>query len=791
MKLKYNNIVPLIANALKRFAKFFYRLYVKMPVREMKWWKKLLLWSGRGVLYLLTLALVFDINLFGLFGSSPHLSDLRSPEMNMASELYAADGTLIGRYFLENRSLVDFSELPPDLVNALLSAEDIRFYSHYGIDLRATVAAFWSTARGDRRGGSTITQQLVKNLYKTRDNRSKGLLRNVPGINTAVFKLKEWISAVKLEYYYTKNEILTLYLNTVDFGSLAFGIEAASRTFFDKSPSELTISEAALLVGLLKAPTYYSPVLNPGNALRRRNNILSQMEQYGFIDLKTKDSLVKLDLNLSYRKAGPEKEETGYFREAVARSLEDWSRISGYNIYTDGLKIYTTLDPVLQQYAEQAVRIHMKNLQAKFFEHWKGMNPWVDGEGKEIPDYLDKLAAETPHYESLYNMFSGNADSVRKYMNQARRMKIYTPSGRRDTLLSPMDSLRYYRHLLNTGFVSIDPANGYVKAWVGGIDYRFFKYDHVNQARRQPGSLFKAFVYTSAFEQGLGPCDRRTDQPVSIRYTEDGEQRVWSPHNADWVFTGQNITLKNAFARSVNSVAVQLTKEMGWDAVIETAKRMGIKSPLNSVPSVCLGSGEVTLLEIVNAYCAFANGGQLNEPVFVTKIEDVNGRVIYSHKSAPESVISEEDAFLMSVMLRSGLQEAGGTTQGLWEYDLFRYNTEFGGKTGTSSDFSDGWFIGVTPGLVSGVWVGGEHRNTRFRTSRLGEGLRTALPEYGIFMEMVLKDERLGSYRGKFKNPPAGVSRNYQCRSAESDNDATGAGTQPAGNDSLPVLPGP
>jgi penicillin-binding protein 1A len=719
------------------------------------------------------LIFAIDLNFLWLFGQSPDIMDLKEPEINIASELYAADSSQIGKYYIENRVPVEFKDLSPTIINTLLAAEDIRFFKHNGIDFKATMAAVWSTAKGDRRGGSTITQQLVKNLYKTRHKNKKGLLGNIKGVSILVDKSKEWINALKLEFFYSKEDILTMYLNTVDFGSHSFGIKAASRTFFNKLPSELKPEESALIIGLLKAPTYYSPILNKENSLRRRNSILAQMGKYGFIKTEQADSLQNLPIKLKYRQPVPDASDATYFKEAVARYLQDWSKESGYNIYTDGLKIYTTIDPKLQAYSEEAVIKHMKRLQKKFFDHWRGENPWVDSKGNEIEDFIENLVKESSSFKSLKEKFPDNKDSIDFYLNAPHKMSIFTWSGNNDTIMSTIDSIKYYRHLLNTGFVSIDPSNGYVKAWVGGINYNFFKYDHVSQAKRQPGSLFKAFVYAAAFENGLGPCDKRIDEPVTVNYVERGEKKSWSPHNANYVFTWYNVYLKNAFARSINSVAVQLTKEIGWGKVIEMAQRMGIESELLDVPSICLGSSDVNLLELVNAYCVFLNDGMLNKPVLVTKIVDKEGKKVYEYKPDPQRVIDQETAFLMTIMLRAGLTEYGGTTQGLWEYDIFKYDTEFGGKTGTSSNFSDGWFIGVTPKLVSGVWVGGEHRNIRFRTSQLGEGLRTALPTYGYFMEKVLKDEELKEYRGKFPKPDFKVNKSYTCTSPSYNNDTT------------------
>lgn len=765
------NRIPALKASLKKLVSSIRKLF-SMPSFAKLWWQKVIVRTGQAFLIILLIIIAIDLNFLWLFGQSPDIIDLREPDINIASELYAADSSQIGKYYIENRIPIEFKDLSPVLINTLLAAEDIRFYKHNGIDVKATMAAVWSTAKGDRRGGSTITQQLVKNLYKTRHKNKKGLLGYIKGVSIIVDKSKEWINALKLEFFYSKEEILTMYLNTVDFGSHSFGIKAASRTFFNKLPADLKPEEAALIIGLLKAPTYYSPVFNRENSLRRRNGILSQMGKYGFLSMEESDSLQKLPIKLKYRQPVPEEKDATYFKEAVAKYLQNWSKETGYNIYTDGLKIYTTIDPKLQQYAEEAVAKHMKRLQKKFFEHWRGENPWVDSKGVEIPGFIDDLVKETGIYKTLKERFADKTDSIDYYLNKPHKMSVFTWSGDSDTVLSVIDSIKYYRHLLNTGFVSIDPHNGYVKAWVGGINYRFFKYDHINQAKRQPGSLFKAFVYAAAFENGFGPCDKLIDEPVTINYVEKGEKKSWSPHNANWVFTYNNVSLKNAFARSINTVAVQLTKEIGWDKVIEMAHRMGINSDLMNVPSVCLGSSDVNLIELVNAYAVFLNKGMLNEPVLVTRITDREGNILYEYKPKPTRVLDEETAYLMTVMLRAGLTESGGTTQGLWEYDIFKYDTEFGGKTGTSSNFSDGWFIGVTPSLVSGVWVGGEHRNIRFRTSQLGEGLRTALPTYGIFMEKVLKDKTLIRYRGKFPKPENKISKNYTCVSPVYSNDS-------------------
>lgn len=749
---------------VKLFLKRILFLFVGMPKRAEHHWEKVVVRLFQFVLFGLLLVLAIDNNLFNLFGPSPAVFDLKNPEMDAASILYSADGSLMARYYIENRSPVSFDELPPVLIQALLSSEDIRFYNHHGIDIKATAAAIFSTINGDRRGGSTLTQQLVKNLFKIRNRESRGLLQQIPGLGIGINKAKEYINAIKLEILYSKNDILTLYLNTVDFGSHSFGIKAASFTFFNKPPMQLKPEEAAVLVGLLKAPSYYSPVAHPENAIERRNNVLMQMKRYGYLNETNRDSLAKLSLSLRFNQYKQDEEAT-YFKSAVARELKAWCNESGYDIYRDGLKIYTTIDTAVQIHAEKAMETHMRSLQQKFYEHWAGMEPWVSADGKPLNNFIEKLAKTTPAYLSWLKYYGGNADSALYAMSLPHTVSVFSWDGARDTLMSSLDSIAWYARILNTGMVSIDPSNGYVKAWVGGIDHRYFKYDHVNQARRQPGSLFKAFVYSSAFEKGLGPCDRRVDQSLRVKFTENGEEKVWAPHNANWVFTGINLSLKSAFARSVNSVAVKLTSEVGWDKVVEMAQRFGIISPLKSVPSIGLGTSEVTLFEMVNAYAALANRGIFNKAVLVTKITTADGKILFTHKAEPRKILTSENGFLMEIMLRSGLTEPGGTTQGLWDFDLFRYDTDFGGKTGTSSNFADGWFIGVTPKLVTGVWVGAEHPSVHFRTSQTGEGLRTALPEFGLFMQSVLQDEKLKKYRGKFPPPGVKITKPYQCSS--------------------------
>jgi penicillin-binding protein 1A len=742
---------------------YFFKDWIRIP-REAPLWMKALLVGIYSLALILILALAIDINLFWLFGRSPKISELKDPNISLTSEIYSADGKPIGTLFTENRTPAVFEDLPQNLVNTLIATEDVRFYKHHGIDIKATFAAMWSVMQGDRRGGSTITQQLVKNLFKTRKDYSTGLLGSIPGISTFISKAKEWINAFKIEMYYSKEDIITMYLNTVDFGSHAYGINSAASTFFSKKPAELTYNESAVLVGLLKAPSSYSPVSNPERSKTRRNQVISQLEKYGYISLREKDSLTVLPLKLRYQRKSFSKGNMTYLRDAIVRDLQTWSRETGFDLWTDGLKIYTSIDSRMQKYAEEAVTEHMKNLQRIFNQAGsEAVVPWKDENGKEIPDYFLKKAADLPEYKLLARRYGEGNDNIRIALSEKHKMKVFTFNGERDTTISTLDSLKYYQKFFQTGFMAMEPITGFVKAWVGGIDYNYFKYDHVNQSKRQPGSLFKAFVYAAAFDQGFGPCDKFTDQPVSIKYTENGEEKEWSPKNVDRSHAG-SMTLKYAFARSVNSVAVQLTQKIGWKKVIEYAHKLGVESDLADVPSICLGSSDVTLEEMISSYCTFVNDGALVKPILVTRIEDRDGKVIFEAGQTKKQVLDPETAFLMSILLRAGLTEPGGTTQGLFEYDLFRFGTEFGGKTGTSSDYTDGWFVGVTPGLVAGCWVGNDDRAIHFKTSHIGEGLRTAQPVYGKFMAKVLKDESLKEYRLKFPKPVIKINKPYSCQ---------------------------
>jgi penicillin-binding protein 1A len=698
-----------------------------------------------------------------LFGKSPNITELNNPDLAVTSELYSADGKLIGKYYDDNRIPVKYEDISPILIKTLIATEDVRYYKHHGIDIRSSASVFWYMIKGKKRGGSTITQQLVKNLYKTRSNYSRGLLGRIPILRTIIYKTKELDNALKIELFYSKEEILTMYLNTVDFGSNSFGIHTAARTYFNTTPAQLTAPQCATLIGMLKAPTSYSPVLNPKRSLERRNVVLKLALENGVFSQEDYNQYIKMPLEVEYT---PESNNSGsscYFRDAVARNLEGWLEENGYDLYRDGLKIYTTVDSRMQQYAEEAVQSRMKILQRSFSQLFKNKVPWSDEHGNEMPSFLDNVLKQDRYFLKLQKKYASSPDSINFYLNKKHKVSVFTYNGVRDTTFSHIDSIKYYNGLLHASFIAMDPENGYVKCWVGDINYDYFKYDHVEQAKRQPGSTFKTFLYTAAIDNGYGPCDKMVNVPVSINYEENGEQKTWSPGNASGVFTGDTVTLKYAYARSINSIAAQVTKQIGWDKVIQYAHNMGIKSELKSVPSISFGSSDVSLFELVNAFCPIMNGGNRVKPILVTRIEDRDGKVIAEFKAEPTKVLSEETSFLMQQMLRGGMTEPGATTQALFSWDLFRSKIEFGGKTGTSQNLSDGWFVGVTPKLIGGAWVGGEYRCVHFKSNSQGEGCKTALPIFGSFMERVLKDQNFDYLKVAYPKAKGKISKNYMC----------------------------
>ena len=712
-----------------------------------------------------------DTNFLWLFGKSPGFSRIMNPETHQASEIYSADGKLIGKFFNENRTPVKFEDVNPTFWKVLVDTEDERFYKHHGIDFTGMLAAAKDMiVHHDARGASTITQQLAKNMFRVRTQYSTGLLGYIPGIKMLVMKSKEWIIATKLELVYDKKDILTMYAYTVDFGSNAFGIKTACKTYFNTTPSELTLDQMAVLVGMLKATTYYNPRINPKNSLKRRNIVLSNMLRHNDINRAQYDSISAKPITLNYSVESNYDGKALYYREYLANYLKDWCEENDYDLYSSGLKIYTTLDSRMQEYAEQAAIKQMKIVQRNFKNHWGNEEPWQDENHKVIPGFIEGIAKKLPVYKYLSNKFENSPDSIDYYLNKPHTVKLFDyEKGFIEEQMSTMDSIRYMVHFMHCAFVAMEPQTGAVKAWVGDINFNTWKYDKVT-AMRQPGSTFKLFVYTEAMNQGLTPCDKRRDEYFSMQVFDKkkNQEVTWAPTNANGSFSGDSMALKSAFARSINSVAVRLGQEMGISRIVETAHKMGIKSPLDATPALALGSSDINLLELANSYCTIANDGVHHEPVVVTRIVDKDGKVVYTAPTAEEQAIPYRSAFFMQQLLMGGLREPGGTSMSFGGYlgDSYK-DTDWGGKTGTSNNHSDAWFMGVSPKLVVGAWVGGEYRCIHFRTGALGQGSRTALPICGYFVQALLSDPNFKQYHAKFGKPKddAILSSMYNCAS--------------------------
>jgi len=712
------------------------------------------IWLGFFTFWAFVFFYVFavSVDMFGLFGPTPDLKSLENPKNELASEIYSADDVLLGRYFISNRSPIEYEDISPNLIQTLVATEDVRFERHSGIDFKGTFAILGSVLTLDPRGSSTLSQQLAKNLYNTRSQASEGTLYAVPYLRMLVIKTKEWLTAVKIERSYTKREIITMYLNTVDFGSNAYGIKTAASTFFRKTPADLTVSESAVLVGLLKSTTAYNPKRNPERALIRRNTVMAQMVKYGYLTENEYEKLKTQPIEKMIENYAVENHHKGlatYFRSIVQRELQRWCRNNGYDIYRDGLKIYTTIDSRMQAHAEEAMTAWMQQLQAKFDAHWKGRNPWVDENRKEIPNFIERAARRTPHFRELQEA-GISEEEIWAEMKKPVRMRIFSWNGEQDTTLSPLDSIRYYKRFLHAGLLSMEPATGEIKAWVGGLDFKYFQFDHVKDGRRQPGSSFKPIVYATAIDNGYTPCYSVVDAPIT--FAQDVGGKPWTPKNADGNPSGRQFTLRQAMGRSINTISAYLVKNLGPQKVVDYAQRLGITSPLEAVPSIALGTQDVSIYELLGVYATFANSGVWNEPKYITRIEDKNGNVIWEPVSRNVEVLSEETAYLMTYMLKGALQEKGGTAMGLARYKIWKDHPEIGAKTGTTQNYSDGWFMGMMPNLATGVWVGGDDRSIHFR-DRNGEGAKMAMPIWGTYMEKVVNDSQIGFKPGQFKKP--------------------------------------
>ena len=655
----------------------------------------------------------------GFFGELPSGEQLKNIQSNFATEVYSADRVLIGRYYIHERQPTSFEHISPHVINALVATEDARFYEHKGVDPRSLGRVIVKTLLMHDRsagGGSTISQQLAKNIFPREINNK---------LDMAVAKIKEALTAYKLEKIYSKEEVLELYLNTVPFGENIYGIELAAERFFSKKAKDLSLSEAAVLVGMLKANHSYNPRLFPERSKQRRNVVLAQMMRNNYISHQEFDALKDLPIKLNYNRITPNKGMATYFRSFLKDELEKWAEDdgNGHNIYTDGLKIYTTIDSRIQQAAEAAMTRNMAVLQAQFDKHWSGTKPW-----NNKPAILNELIRNSDEYKKLYEEGLEH-DQIIERMSEDRTVDLFTYDGIQSKNMSSIDSLSHYLMILQTGLVAIDPANGHIKAWVGGIDFEHFKYDHVVTAKRQVGSTFKPFVYAAALENGVEPCDY-----ISASRTAYTNLDGWTPDNADSDENLMKYSFTGALAKSVNTVTIKLLENVGVEKVTSLAREMGIDENLPSVPSVGLGTASISLLEMTRAYCAFANGGKRIDPVFLTEIHSNDDDVLYKLKQPDaKQVIEPSTAELMNHMLKA-VVHSGTASSTRWKYNLMN---DVAGKTGTTQSNTDGWFIGYNPRLAVGVWVGADNPQIRFRSTALGSGANMALPIFvGMFKDM-------------------------------------------------------
>ena len=757
-----------------QFGRWYRSLYKNAP-----WWKKVGVGFSSFVFFIIFYCFAVQFNLFWLFGKSPSLDTIMNPKTAAASEIYSADGKLLGKFFSENRTPVAYDSIAPNFFDALISTEDERFYSHHGVDFMGLGAAVKDAATGHARGASTITQQLVKNMFRVRTEYSTGLLGYIPGVKMLIMKSKEMIIATELEWFCSKQEILTMYANTVDFGSNAYGIKTAAKTYFNTTPAELKTEQSAVLVGLLKATSAYNPKTNPKNSLSRRNVVLENMYNHGKLSATELRDLRDKPIELNFSVETAYDGQALYFRQAVADEIKNLDL--GLDPYKDGLKIFTTVDSRMQKYAEQAMLEQMKVVQRNFDAHWGKQDPWVNEKNQPIPGFLQEKLKQTDAYKMLSVRYPDDPQKVMEILNTPHKVKLFSYAGQNlkiEREMSSVDSLRYMLHFMHAGFVAMEPQTGEVKAYVGDVDFNTWQHDNV-RATHQPGSTFKLFVYATAMKQGWLPSDARLkDDYIQMNVVdENGKPSVWRPHNANGRFSGANIPLRAAFAQSINTIAVKLGQEVGIPNVIKTAQDMGIKSKLNDAPSLPLGASDVHLMELVGAYASVANYGEYVKPTMITRIVDREGKVVYEARKEVRTVLSDKEAFYMQTLLGAGMTDAGGTSQALASQNyigqwFWNRRIDAGGKTGTSNSHADAWFVGVTPNLVGGAWVGGEYRQIHFRSGALGQGSKTALPIFGLFMKKVLSDASLApKYLARYRIPegvnPADLEGRFVYQSAD------------------------
>lgn len=763
--------------------------------------KKLTKWLW--ILVLCPMALVFALLLMvWAFADIPSFKELEDPDTKLATQVIAEGGEILTTYHIENRSFASYDELSPNIVHAAVATEDKRFYQHSGIDMKSLgrVAVKTLLMRDSSQGGgSTITQQLAKTLYPRTEVKSK-----IPGaskINMVWIKLKEWITAVKLERNYTKDEIIDMYLNSVFFGSGAYGVKAASHTFFAKEPADLTVEEAATLVGMINKPTRYNPVLNPDLSLTRRNFVISQMQKSDYLTKAERDSIQQIPIVVDsyeiqdhnaglapyfrdylrrYMNAQKPKRSNYQFKEEFSVDSLRWADDelygwitknkkpdgSEYNLDKDGLRIYTTINYKMQKYAEEAMAEHMANLQKSFWNDlkYKKNKPFSNNVDQET---IDRVMNQARRWSERYRVRknAGMSDAeIMKTFNEPVQMRVFTwdKKGYIDTTMTPNDSIRYYKSFLRSSFVAMEPETGHVKAYVGGPNYRYFKYDNVTQGKRQVGSTIKPFLYTLAMQEGMSPCD----ETVCVPQTFIVGDNTWTPRSTDkdqWI--GKTVTLKWGLTNSSNNISAYLMKLFGPTAMVEMMHKMGVGSHVEEVPSICVGSADLYLYEMVAAYNTFPSKGVYVTPIFVTRIEDKQGNVIGEFNNRKREAISESTAYLMENLMQ-GVVNAG--TAGRLR-SVYQLKGQIAGKTGTTNDNSDGWFIGYTPSITAGIWTGGEDRQVHFESLALGGGSNMALPIWGIWMKKLIKDGTLGISENDAFIAPAGVSVNLNCTGGDDD----------------------
>ena len=709
---------------------------------------------------------VFVLASKGFFGQMPDLQQLENPKTNLATQIITSDNRIIGKYyFKDNRTPISFEELPQNLIDALIATEDERFYSHSGVDWKSTLRAIYYM--GERGGASTITQQLARQLFV--GVRSRNILEAI------IQKIKEWVLSFELESRYTKNEIIAMYLNIYDFGYNADGIKSAAKIYFDKSPINLKLDESAVLVGMLKNSSLYNPIRRPEKVRNRRNVVFNQMLRNDYINKIEYDSLKTLDLNINYT---PESHREGlatYFRAYLQDFMKKWIKNnpkedgSLYNIYRDGLKIYTTIDSRLQNIAETSMKEHMKNLQDEFFAQNDtvdvNVSPFVDLRQGQIDTLLMNSAKRSDRWKNFKNIGLDENEILASFEKKTS-MRVFSYNGEIDTIMTPMDSIRYYKKFLRASMMSMDPNSGHVKVWVGGFDYKHFQYDQVFQGRRQIGSTFKPFLYATAIDQlRLSPCDLLPDALYCIEPFKHGNVESWCPKNSGDRY-GRTRTLKNALANSINTISARLMDRVGPRPVIDLAKKMGIKSRLPRVPSIALGTPDISLFEMVGAYSTFANKGIYIKPIIITRIEDKNGTILFEVIPETTDVLSEESAYVTINLLKGVTEEGSGMRlrhEGAEVSNLvfqnvvtgypYKFENPIAGKTGTTQNQSDGWFLGMVPNLVTGVWVGGEDRSIHFKDIAYGQGATMALPIWALFMKSVYDNEDLLISKEDFESP--------------------------------------